>query len=67
MLYREIDLGMEQSLGKGEMAEQIQQRLQAAKEYMLNDFGKDPKKKRLLSLCKNKHRNCALWAVQGEF
>jgi prolyl 4-hydroxylase len=62
----EIDLGMEQSLGKGEMAEQIQQRLQAAKEYMLNDFGKDPKKKRLLSLCKNKHRNCALWAVQGE-
>jgi hypothetical protein len=49
------------------MAEQIQQRLQAAKEYMLNDFGKDPKKKRLLSLCKNKHRNCALWAVQGEF
>lgn len=61
----EVDMGVSQSKVPG-LKEEIQQRIDSAREYMISDFGRDPKKKRLLNLCKNKHSDCALWAVQGE-
>jgi len=61
----EIDMGMEQTITDA-FADKIQERLKEAEEYLMKDFGRDPKKKRLLELCKNKHQDCALWAVKGE-
>ena len=61
----EIDMGVEQTI-KANLAQEIERRLADAKEYMIRDFGRDPKKKRLLELCKNKHADCAIWSVQGE-
>jgi prolyl 4-hydroxylase len=58
-------MGVQQALKAG-FEEKISDRIQEAREYMIRDFGRDPKKKRLLDLCKNKHADCAWWAVEGE-
>lgn len=61
----DIDMGIEQLIGEG-WKESIEDRLQKAHDYMMKDYGRDPTRVGILTLCKNKHPNCAKWAIQGE-
>lgn len=60
----EINMGVEQNINPKE-ADAIHKCLEDAEEY-LRKVGKDPTQRRLLEICKNKHEDCATWAVRGE-
>jgi hypothetical protein len=59
------DLGEPQHLD-GNNAEEIKERITAAREYMQNEVMVNSTYEVVRPMCKNKHQNCAFWSVIGE-
>jgi prolyl 4-hydroxylase len=58
-------MGVEQIITSGDESA-IRKLLEKTEDYLRNVTGKDYETIRLLHLCKNKHAQCAQWAVKGE-
>jgi prolyl 4-hydroxylase len=61
----EIDMGDAQNIKRGN-EDAIHKLLEKTEDYLRNTIGKNYETRPLLELCKNKHADCAEWAVHGE-
>ena len=58
-------MGLEQTIDPNH-AEEVKERINTARDYVMNVVAKDPKLRPLLEGCKLNHENCAFWAALGE-
>jgi prolyl 4-hydroxylase len=67
LIFREFDesIGVEQKIHSKKGTE-IQERINAALDYLKNVVSKDPKLEHVRNVCKCNHEDCAAWAVMGE-
>lgn len=63
--FSEIDFGEVQRID-ADRADQVQERIDAAHDYVKNVVAKDPQLQKVLEGCKLHHQDCAFWAVLGE-
>jgi hypothetical protein len=59
------DLGEPQHLDENN-AEEIKERITAAREYMRNEVMMNGTYEKVRPMCKNSHQSCAFWSVLGE-
>lgn len=50
-----------------ERADEVQAKIDAARDYLTNVVAKDPELRPLLGNCKLEHQDCAFWSVLGEY